>query len=178
MNLTSQLHVADIRSLISAGFFWWWQGISDLIPGYRRMTTNAKKPLFLLAEYEKTTLTISNDNAETGLAGWDKILLPSLFDELSEDTKNTLANLGGGHVVEISLPQEDILFLAMTLPKTAQFKLKEAVSLKLITESPIDRESLFFDIQTERSQEANNVTIEVALCQREKVNQVLSVLEQ
>jgi hypothetical protein len=65
----------------------------------------------------------------------------------------------------------------MSLPKTAQSKLRDAVSFKLITESPLDRDSLYFDTQTKLSPAADVIRLDVALCIREKVDYVCSTLE-
>lgn len=176
MSLVSRLHFADLGTLVRSGFIWWWQGLSDLIPGYKRLTAKTKKPLFLLVEYHQTTLIIPSDIPAISTVPYHKIHLPSLFDDNSEETVITLANECSGHIVEVSLDQRDVLLLEMTLPKTAQFKLKEAVSFKLITESPLDRESLYFDIQTKGTHNSDIIT-EVALCIREKVNNVLSILK-
>lgn len=176
MTLASQLHFADLRALAKSGIVWWWQGLSDLIPEHRRLTTKTKKPLFLLAEHQQTTLLIPPDIATASATSTDDIHLPSLFDDISEETLTTLANLCEGHMVEISLDPQDILLLDMSLPKTAQFKLRDAVSFKLITESPLDRESLYFDILTKRHAAADLIQLDVALCIREKVDHVLSLL--
>ncbi|MDP2173585.1 MAG: PilN domain-containing protein [Candidatus Cloacimonadaceae bacterium] len=177
MNLVSQLHFADVQALAKSGFAWWWQGLSDLIPEHKRLTTRTKKPLFLMVEYQQTTLIMPADIAATSMASIDKIHLPSLFDETSEEALIALTTLCKGHIVEVSLDPQDILLLDMSLPKTAQSKLRDVVSFKLITESPLDRDSLYFDTQTKRHPATDVIHLDVALCIREKVDYVCSTLE-
>jgi Tfp pilus assembly protein PilN len=176
MTLVSQLRFADFQALATSGFAWWWQGLSDLIPEHKRLTTKTKKPLFLIVEYQQTTLIMPADIANS-TASMDKIHLPSLFDETSEEALIALTTLCKGHIVEVSLDSQDILLLDMSLPKTAQSKLRDAVSFKLITESPLDRDSLYFDTQTKLSPAADVIRLDVALCIREKVDYVCSTLE-
>ncbi|HLP80434.1 MAG TPA: PilN domain-containing protein [Nitrosomonas sp.] len=177
MTLVPRLRFADFQALAKSGFAWWWQGLSDLIPAYKRLATKTKKPLFLMVEYQQTTLIMSAETATASTTPIDKIHLPSLFDETSEETLSALSPLCKGRIVEVSLDLQDVLLLDMSLPKTAQSKLRDAVSFKLITESPLDRETLYFDTHTKRQSAADLIDIEVALCMREKIDNIRSILE-
>ncbi|WGS88632.1 PilN domain-containing protein [Methylomonas sp. UP202] len=177
MTSVSQLRFSDFQSLVKSGFAWWWHGLSELIPEHKRLAARPKKPIFLIAEHQKTILLMPAEIATASLEPLDQIHLPSLFDETFEDAIVALAPICHEHVVEVSLDHQDVLLLGMSLPKTAQSKLRDAVSFKLITESPLNRETIYFDTRTKHRTAADLIDLEVALCMREKIDNIRSILE-
>lgn len=144
---------------------WWWRGLLELFPRLDQLTTAREQSSLLIIRADKTRVVLA-DGTTTDF--------PTLFGDTAPDAFRTLRDLNK-HLL-VSLAPEQLLRLPMRLPKMSAGKLREAVAFRLLTECPLARDEVYFDLRA--LADRDGFAVEVVLCRRETVAHALAALEQ
>jgi len=165
----SNSYFFSIAAYLNKAVAWWWQGLSDLWPEkFRSFTSKAQSILWKL-EKPLSQMDLSEESLNA-------YITQNLSQEIS------ISSIESFHVpkdtpIIINLHAEDLLFLTLLLPGSAQSKLQEAVNFQLITEAPLPRNDLYFDSHIARRIDKHRIEVQVDICKKETVNALASFVE-
>ncbi|MGR9051499.1 MAG: PilN domain-containing protein [Gammaproteobacteria bacterium] len=168
--MKSQLPVRfySASALFNTALRWWLQGLSGLWPkAWRSLISKTQPVLWRLEQPLDRFEKHGNASTRTDLS----IDLPATPTEPSASLSKTTPLLIGLH-------HDDVLFLTLFLPASAQSKLREAVSFQLITEAPLPRADLYFDSHVVRRIDKHRIEVAVVIGKKETVRTLAARLEQ
>lgn len=159
------------RALLAAGVRWWWSELAALAAPITRRLVGRVDALVLVAGPDGTLSAIL---AERSPSQANKPLLASAAGS-SPDWRDASAR----RQVIVCLDTAHVMRLSIQLPRGALARARDAVAYKLIVESPVPPEAIYFDFRMPRSRPGGGGTfaVEVALCRRAVVDAIGAQLE-
>lgn len=147
-----------------------------MFPWLRRLDSFKTAPALLRVGKQQCTLlldgSINHSSDELPPAA---VELPGQHQLAASASK--LRALCAGRSLQVSMADGDILPLEYELPAAARSELRQAVSYKLLTESPIDPSLVFFAVKTRKDASSpEHLRLDVVISRKEAVEEVLSTL--
>lgn len=168
----------NLAAIVRPAFLWWWVGLTDLFPGLGRLVSKREKSVLLLVERDRTTLVRPHNEVQDHGTPPEELHFPSVFGGRSSQAMEALRPLCAEATTQVALGLQEVFLLRMSFPKSAQARLRDAVAFKLITESPLEKAAIYFDVRSKKDHDSGTLDVEVALCRRETVLQALKNLDQ
>jgi len=166
--------LAQASDLAVQAMTWWFSELSSMLPWLRRLDSFKKPPALLRVGKQQCSLLLldKSTNAATTPA---VVELPGL-DQLATFAPKLRA-LCAGRSLQVSMADDDILPLEYELPAAARSELRQTVSYKLLTESPVDPSLVFFAVKPRKDASSpEQLRINVVISRKEVVAEVLATL--
>lgn len=132
------------------------------------------QPRVLLAIQADHTIVVIQDDESAVLS--ETILAP--FDEITAEQAARIKKMCEGRELSLSLPTSDVLCIELRLPRRGIVTLREAITYRLLAESPLRPDAMHFD--TRRlpvgQSSADTLTAEVAICHRHSLTDLKRTL--
>lgn len=169
----ARVHASSLqaRALLATGLRWWWTELAALVAPVTRRFVGRVDAIVLVAGPDGTLSAIVANRSSSQA---DKPL-PAPAAGSSPDWRDACA----GRQVVVCLDTAHVMRLTIQLPRGALARARDAVAYKLIVESPVPPEAIYFDFRVPRSGRGGGGTtaVEVALCRRAVVDAVGAQLE-
>lgn len=169
--------LAQASDLAVHGLSWWFLELSSMFPWLRRLDS-FKTPPALLRVGKQQCLLLLSDRSKNHSSAADApaaVELPGLCQLATSASR--LKTLCTGRSLHVSMTAEDILPLEYELPAAARSDLRQAVSYKLLTESPVDPSLVFFAVKPRKDASSpEHLRLDVVISRKEAVAGVLSTL--
>lgn len=171
-----RVYLSHASDLAVRAISWWFSELSSIFPWLRRLDSFKTAPALLRVGKHQCALlldgSIDHSSAETLPAA---VELPGLHQLAASASK--LRALCAGRSLQVSMADEDILPLEYELPSAARSDLRQAVSYKLLTESPVDPSLVFFAVKPRKDASTPEyLRLDVVISRKEAVAEVLSTL--
>lgn len=150
------------QMLIGLGLRWWCNELAWLVGPLPRRFGRRSDAVFLVADAD------------------GELSVPSRYQHATYEREDW-TTLCPGRQTFVSLDATQIMCLPITLPRTALANLKETVKYKLITDSPLPVEDIYYDARYQprgrRGGKQKDIVIDVAICRRANVEACGNKLE-
>lgn len=171
-----RVYLAHASDLAVQAISWWFSELTSMFPWLGRLDSFKTAPALLRVGKQQCALlldgSINHSSDETPPAA---VELPGLHQLAASASK--LRTLCAGRSLHVSMADEDILPLEYELPAAARSELRQAVSYKLLTESPIDPSLVFFAVKPRKDASTpEHLRLDVVISRKEAVAEVLSTL--
>lgn len=172
-----RVFLSQSSDLAVKGLSWWFSELSSMFPWLGRLDSFKTPPALLRVGRQQCSLLLSdgskNRSSATNVPA--TVELPGR-DQLAASSSR-LKTLCTGRSLHVSMTAEDILPLEYELPAAARSDLRQAVSYKLLTESPVDPSLVFFAVKPRKDASfAEHLRLDVVIARKEAVAGVLSAL--
>lgn len=172
-----RFYLAHASDLAVQAISWWFSELSSMFPWLKRLDSFKTAPALLRVGKQQCVLLLEgsiNPSSDETLPA--AVELPGLHHLTATSPK--LRTLCAGRSLQVSMADEDILPLEYELPTAARSELRQAVSYKLLTESPIDPSLVFFAVkQRKDASSPEHLRLDVVISRKEAVEEVLSTLD-
>lgn len=168
--------LAQASNLAVQAISWWFSELSSMFPWLRRLDSFRTPPALLrVGKQQCSLLLLDRSRNNLSAAGPEAAELPGL-NQL-EASALRVRTLCVGRLLHVSMALEDIFPLEYDLPAAARSDLRQAVSYKLLTESPIDPSLVFFAAKLRQdASSGEHLRLDVLISRKEQVAEVLSTL--
>jgi hypothetical protein len=167
--------VAQASDLVVQALSWWFSELSSMFPWLGRLDSFKTPPALLRVGKQQCSLLLSDRSKNHSSAANvpATVELPGL-DQLAASASR-LKTLCTGRTLHVSMAEEDILSLEYELPTAARSELRQAVSYRLLTESPIDPAQVFFAVKPRKDASSpEHLRLDVVISRKEAVAGVLT----
>lgn len=171
-----RVSLAQASNFAVQAISWWFSELSSMFPWLRRLDSFKTPPALLRVGKQQSLLLLldrsRNDSSATAPA---TVELPGLHQLAASALR--LRSLCAGRPLHVSMAAEDILQMEYELPAAARSELRQAVSYRLLTESPLDPSLVFFDARVRKGAPSlEHIRLDAVISRKEDVAEVLSAL--
>lgn len=170
-----RMFLAQASDLTVQALSWWFSELSSMFPWLGRLDSFKSPPALLrVGKQQCSLLLLDRSNNKSSAANLPATVdLPGL-DQL-EASASRLKTLCIGRSLHVSMAEEDILPLEYELPTAARSELRQTVSYRLLTESPIDPSHVFFAVRPRKDASSPEyIRLNVVISRKEAVAEMIT----
>lgn len=168
--------LTQASDLAVQGMSWWFSELSSMFPWLGRLDS-FKTPPALLRVGKQQCLLLLLDRSKNYLSAATApamVELPGLGQLASSASK--MKTLCMGRSLHVSMAEEDVLPLDYELPTAARSELRQAVSYRLLTESPIDPSQVFFAVKPRKDASSSEyIRLDVVISRKDAVAGMVTI---
>lgn len=171
-----RVYLAQASDLAVHAISWWFAELSSMFPWLRRLDSFTTPPALLRIGKHQCTLLLNGTTKQLSDETRPPVVeLPGLH--LLPASASELRTRCAGRSLHVSVADEDVLPLQYELPAAARSELRQAVSYKLLTESPIDPSLVLFGVKARKDASTPGyLRLDVVISRKEVVQGLLSTL--
>jgi len=171
-----RIALAQASDLAVAAVSWWVSELSAMFPWLTRLGKAKTRPALLrLGRHQCTLLVNGSASQPSGDSSPAGVEFPGLSELAAWCSR--LGTLCAGHGLHVSMATEDVLPLELELPAAARSDLGQAVSYRLLTESPIDPTLVLHAAKPRKDESApERLRLDVVISRKGDVEEVLTAL--